>query len=434
MGSMKRPNVRPEDVATGATAEGASAGSPSSWRTFDSLRVPAYRYLWLAMLMQMGGMQVQMLARGFFVFDLTGSAKLLGLVTAAASGPALLFMLFGGVMADRFDKRRLIQTGQVVSLAAAIFVAVSISTGTVTWQHLLVASVGQGVVMAMVMPARHAIVAEVVGKSGIQNGIALNSLGMSVVTMAGPGVAGILIGVIDVEGVYYVITCMFAISIVLTQMVPASGPTARSAGPNVLSEIADGFRYVRARSTMMLLLALRFSTMAFGMPLIAILPIIAKGVFEVGAAGLGLMSSVIGVGSLVGALTMASMGKSQPRGLLVMGAGMLTGASLMGLSLIIHAAPVFSLGLVCLFSIGVLQAGRIALNQTLVLELAEPLYQGRVMGVFALSTALMPASVLPVAVSIDLVGASLTLACLAGAIMAVVGAIYVWSPSLRRLQ
>ena len=102
-------------------------------RTFDSLSVPAYRNLWIGFLLQMGGMQMMMLSGGYYVYELTGRASLLGVVTASGAIPAVSLALFGGVLADRLDKKRIIQTGQVVTLIASLFVGVSITTGTITW-------------------------------------------------------------------------------------------------------------------------------------------------------------------------------------------------------------------------------------------------------------------------------------------------------------
>ena len=98
-------------------------------RTFSSLGEPSYRNLWIGFLLSMGGMQMQMLARGFFIYHLTGSPALLGVVTAATAVPVLALALFGGVLADRGDKKRIIQAGQVVSLILVLVIAVSITTG-----------------------------------------------------------------------------------------------------------------------------------------------------------------------------------------------------------------------------------------------------------------------------------------------------------------
>ncbi len=121
------PLAQTADVARGATGEAIAEPRPSEKtfkRTFSSLSLPSFRNFWLGMLLQQGAMQMQMLARGYFVFELTGS-------------PALL----GGVLADRMDKKRVVQWGQKASMLLALFIALSITTDTITWQHLVGASV-----------------------------------------------------------------------------------------------------------------------------------------------------------------------------------------------------------------------------------------------------------------------------------------------------
>ena len=196
-------------------------------RTFDSLSVPAYRNLWIGFLLQMGGMQMMMLSGGYYVYELTGRASLLGVVIAAAAIPAVSLALFGGVFADRLEKKRIIQFGQVVTLLSTLFVGVSITTGTITWIHLLGASFVQGCIMPLIMPARQAIVPQLVGMERLQNAVALNSMVMSLTTMAAPAFAGGLIEVLSIELVYYVIAGMFVASLFFTQLLPKTGEGVR---------------------------------------------------------------------------------------------------------------------------------------------------------------------------------------------------------------
>ena len=180
-------------------------------RTFNSLGVTSYRNLWIGFLLQMGGMQMLLLTGGYYIYELTGSASLLGIAIASAAIPAVSLALLGGVFADRFEKKRVIQAGQGVSLLVALFVAVSISTGTITWMHLVAASFVQGSAMPLMMPARQAIIPQLVGMNRLQNAIALNSMVMSLSFMAAPTLAGILIAAVGIEAVYYTssLECMW---------------------------------------------------------------------------------------------------------------------------------------------------------------------------------------------------------------------------------
>ena len=138
----------------------------------------------------MGGMQMQMLARGYLVYDITGSAGKLGLVAAGSAIPMLTLALFGGAIADRMNRKLIIQLGQTIGAVLAVAVALMIIAGYVTWQLLFLVSVIQGAMFAFMMPARQAIIPQLVGKNNLSNAMALNAAAMSALTLTAPAVAG----------------------------------------------------------------------------------------------------------------------------------------------------------------------------------------------------------------------------------------------------
>ncbi len=146
------PSRRAEPNSTEAAASPPKAGT---WRyTFSSLSNPDFGFLWFGLLLLVGGTQMQMIARGYLTYDLTASAFLLGLVNAGFALPMLGLALFGGAIADRMERKRVIQLGQAGAGFIGLFIAVSISMGVVSWYHLLLASVFQGVILSFLMPAR----------------------------------------------------------------------------------------------------------------------------------------------------------------------------------------------------------------------------------------------------------------------------------------
>ncbi len=403
-------------------------------RTFDSLSVPAYRNLWIGFLLQMGGMQMMIMTGGYYVYQLTGVASRLGVVTAAAAIPAVSLALFGGVFADRFEKKRIIQFGQVVTLLSALFIGVSITTGTITWVHLLGASFVQGCVMPLIMPARQAIVPQLVGMERLQNAVALNSMVMSLTTMAAPAFAGGLIEVLSIEVVYYVIAGMFVAALFFTQLLPKLGRASASRQASILGDMKDGLRYASSNRVILLLLFLSFSTIIFAMPIRFILPVFAEDVYEVGAGGLGPMLSAIGLGSLFGTLVIAFLGKVARCGLALLLSGIVSGTILLGFSTLSYLAPVYLAALVFLVFVGVIQAGRMTLTNSLMMENADQEYRGRVMSLFTLNMGLMPAGVLPITILADQIGAPLSLGIMAVLLILVATTILLSSPRLRRLE
>ena len=142
--------------------------------------------LWFGMLLTMAALNMQMLARGYLAWELTSSPLMVGLTGAGFAPPILLFSLFGGAVADRMNKKRLIQIGQVGTGGLGLFVALAIVTDTVTVWHLISASVVQGVLFAFFMPARQSIIPILVEKHQLSNAVALNATGMSLMTLASP--------------------------------------------------------------------------------------------------------------------------------------------------------------------------------------------------------------------------------------------------------
>ena len=165
-------------------------------RTFSSLKNGQFRLYYGAMLGQMAAMNMQMIVRSLLIFRITGSATYLGLLALANASPMLALSLFGGVLADRVAKKQVLIGGQAVSGILTLAVAICLSRGILTeetWWILLVAAVGQGIVMALMMPARQAMIFDIVGGSQLMNAVALNTLGMNALRLIAPATSGFLI-------------------------------------------------------------------------------------------------------------------------------------------------------------------------------------------------------------------------------------------------
>ena len=433
-------DTRPGPGITGTTDQptGQGVGSfrpiAALKRTFNSLGVTSYRNLWIGFLLQMGGMQMLLLTGGYYIYELTGRASLLGIAIASAAIPAVSLALFGGVFADRFEKKRVIQIGQGVSLLVAVFVAVSISTGTITWMHLVAASFVQGSAMPLMMPARQAIIPQLVGMNRLQNAIALNSMVMSLSFMAAPTLAGILIAAVGIEAVYYIISGMYVAGLFFTQLLPKLVTPSRDAPTTILGDIKDGLKYVISNRIIFPLLFLSLVTVVLAMPIRFILPIFAKDVFLVGPEGLGPMMGVMGLGALGGTLVIATLGKVARRGFALLTSGILSGLTLLAFAALSYFAPVYTAALAILVVIGIIQAARMTLNSSLMMEYADQEYRGRVMSIFSLIMGVMPAGVLPITVLADQIGAPIALGIMAVLLILVATTMLLASPRLRQLE
>ena len=281
----------------------------------------------------MGGVQMDMLAVGYLVYELTASALRVGATEAAAGAVMLALGLFAGAVADRFERKRIIQMSQAAASLNALFIASFIVTGTVTWLHLLGAFMFHGVLFAFMIPARQALIPQLVGREQLNNAIALDAAAMSVATMVAPAAAGLLYVTIGPGGLYFIIALMELSAVVLTAFIAhVDGSSVRSSKP-MLGEIAAGLSYIWQRPLVLVLLFMGLATILLAFPFRVLMAVFVVDVYGRAADSMGLLVAVMGVGSLLGALCIASLGKGQ-RGLLL-----IVGSFLSGIALLLAARP-----------------------------------------------------------------------------------------------
>ena len=371
-----------------------SAGSGSLFhRTFESLGDKNYRFYFFGFLLLMGGVNMQMVARSVLAFELTGSALAVGYVGAGFAPPILLFSLWGGAIADRVDRKRLIQIGQAGMTIIALAVGVSIITDTVTIWHLIAASIAQGTLWSFLMPARQAIIPQIVGDKLMINAIALSSSGMALMTLSAPGIGGVLYEVFGPGPVYFVIAAMAAASFVFTTKLPDVGRLKRTAGSAVIDDMKEGFRYVAGKKVVLLLLLMALSTAILAMPFRSLLVVLVGDVFDKGAGAVGLLLSMAGLGALIGSLAFAGMRTSSPRGMLLIGSTVLSGLGILAATL----SPSYLVLVVIMIFVGLGDSGRRTLNNTLIMEQVDDEHRGRVMGLYMMNFGLMPVGAIPIA-------------------------------------
>lgn len=365
------------------------------------------------MLFSMSAMQINIVARSWLAYDITGSALMLGVVAAARSLPQLCLAPVGGVAADRFDKRRLLIGSQFVLTLLALGNAILVHMGVIEIWHLFVIGVVQGITHPFTMPTRTALVPHLVSERQIPNALALDSTGRNINRVAAPALAGILIAV-DPTLAFYAIFVAYALA-TLTLIGLPSGFRGEALKGSPLSEIAVGFRYIAERRRLLALMLLSFAVVILGMPFQQLLPVFQKDVLDVGPRALGLMFTAVGVGAIVGSLLAAFMADRPDKGRLQLGAGVLFGLSLTVFAL--STSFLLSLGL--LIIVGFASQGYLTINRILVMQNTERHLFGRVMSVYMMTWSLVPAVVLPIGIIVDQIGVSITVA-VSGALLVAV--------------
>jgi len=292
-------------------------------RTFRALRNPNYRLYWIGQVISMVGTWMQTIGQAWLVLRLTDSPQALGVITACQMLPVLVFSLFGGVIADRVPKRRLLVVTQTAMLVQATLLAVLTAGGWITLVVLYLLAAVLGTATALDNPTRQAFIKEMVGPDDVPNAVALNSIVMNVARLTGPALAGLTIAAVGVTACFALNAASFlAVIGALLLMRPERFYEAFAPQRGrVLAQIGEGLRYALRTPEIapIMLLAVVFGI--FGYNFNIILPLLARYVLHAGPVGFGALSSAMAVGSLVGALRMAYSGHASRRMLMAGAAG-----------------------------------------------------------------------------------------------------------------
>ena len=386
------------------------------------------------MLLQSAGQHMHTIALGYYVYDLTGSEAALGTVIAATGLPGLVLSLYGGALGDRMEKKTILQVCQAAAALLGLIVAVAIQAGVVTWGHLVPVALIYGSFVTLFWPVRQALIPQVVPRELVMNAVALNSMALGLMTMVGPALGGVVIAIFGVDSLFYLIAALHLAAAILVARLPRQRERRPEQQPPILSDILAGLRYIRGNVVVLTLLLLGFAQMTMMVPIRFVMPIFARDVFDTGPEGLGLLMGAMGVGSLGGSLFMASLRRVNRRGLILGVSGLASGVLVLAFSLAGEVLPWLILGLVFLALMGLVQSGRMAMQNALVMEYVDPNYRGRVMSITALSWSAMPVGVLPLSILMAQIGAPAAMGILALIFIAVSFAAIALSPRLRALE
>lgn len=353
---------------------------------FRALSHRNYRVFWVGAFLSNCGTWMQAVAQGWLVLQLTNSPFWLGLDAFMATAPGFVLTLIGGVFADIVDRRRLLIITQMVAGAAALALAVLISTHLINRWIVLAFSFVTGSCMALASPSYLAMTYDLVGREDVANAVALNSTQFQLSRVVGPTLAGLGFRVFGLAGCFYAngfsfIAVVVALMMVRTNRQPAQA--GRSAGErhSLWHDILEGFSYVRNRPRVSSLLLLSAVSSLFCAPYFSLVPIYARDIFRLGESGLALMMGTAGAGALFGALLVAYLGDFRRKGWAVLGGFMGSSICVTGFALSTNLVT----SLVFLFGIGFAIVVSVATTNTLLQKLVTDQMRGRVMSMFMMS-------------------------------------------------
>lgn len=381
-----------------------AATSPAG--TFAALRHRNFRLYALGMLVSVAGTWMQSIAQGWLVYELSHSARTLGLVAFAGAIPALLLSPWAGVIADRWNKRTILLTTQIGAMTSALTLAVLAFTGHVQIWHIMVLATLIGAINAIDQPARQAFVVEMVGREDLPNAIALNSMIMNGARIIGPATGGLLLAAVGAAWCFFLngLSFLAVIGALLAMTITPHEKRVRLETP--WSELRSGLTYIvhEKRLAALLLQATIFSV--FGIVYGSVLPAYVDQVLHVGASAYGFINAAQGLGAVTAAYMLARWGESMPRGKLLVTLALLFPFFLAAFAW--SSSLAMSLGLVFVMGIGFL--GQFTLINTLLQTLVDDTMRGRVMSLYTLTfSGLAPFGNLAAGSIADMWGMSATL-------------------------
>lgn len=325
---------------------------------------------------------MQSIAQPWLVLQLTHSGLLVGLALAAQFLPMLVVGPFGGVVADRFPKRRVLQVTQAAFIGPACFLFLITYTHAATYPMVVAAALIWGTIQVVDVPTRQAFAIEMVGREDLMNAIALNSSIWNGAAVVGPALAGLLIAVVGLP-LCFLLNAISYVALIAGLALMRNLPSLVPQGEHqpMLRRIAEGARYVRCDPLVLSLLVVTATFSLFAMNRLTLIPLFAEQVLHTGAVGFGLLMGAQGLGALTGALTMAFVPSTQAGGRRQFWIGLAWAAFLLAFSF----SPSFPLSMILLYLSGIVQIWFMAAANTRVQKATPDRLRGRVMAFYAQS-------------------------------------------------
>jgi MFS family permease len=351
-------------------------------RTFQAFGYRDFRLMWAGAFTSTTGTWMQSVAQSWLVLEMTGSksAFFLGLLGFLQDLPIMLFSLIGGVIADRIDRRKILLGSQYVQMTCAFILTLLVYFKAVHVGHMMVLVVAAGTAMSFGGPAYQALIPGLVERKVVPNAVALNSIQFNLARVVGPLIAGVTMAALGAATCFFLNGVSFIAVIIGLYMIRATFMPQKTT-ESVLAGIQSGFSFIRKRGSLWQLSMLGFISTFCGIPLLTLLPVIAKNTFHMDAKGYSYLLSISGIGSILGALIYAGLAQRKNHGLLALRVQLIF-AVLLAIFAVTRFLP---LSCLCLFACGMCLITLFSsINSLVQLTVTEEM-RGRVMSIFMLS-------------------------------------------------
>ncbi|HLF71607.1 MAG TPA: MFS transporter [Dehalococcoidia bacterium] len=424
--AVGRTDLPPGAASTAVLEETAGQTRATRLSTFHSLAYRDYRLLWTGTLFASAGQWIQQITVPWLAYDMTNSIFLLGAINGFRALPVLILGPFGGVAADRVERKWLLQSTQYLLLVATAILAAIIFLGQLHVWHLFAFTFVTGIAWAFNNPVRQSVVPNLVPRESLLNALALNSAAFNVTRAFGPTIGGVLLVVLG-PGENFVLQALAYVCVILLVVPMVVPPSARLSEASVRENLIEGARYVWNEPQLRLQMTLALVPMVIGMPYMTLLPVFAKDILHHGPSGFGLLMSATGVGAVLGTLTLASLSNLRNKGLVLFGAIFAMGLTIVAFAL----SQNFLLSMAILVVAGACQMVYLTMNQTLLQMIVPDHLRGRVMGIYMLNMGLMPLGALFAGTTASAIGAPTAAAIMGGSVSLLSLVIFLRAKNLR---
>ena len=381
--------------------------SPARISALASLRHRNYRLYWTGLLVAIMGWQVLTFTQLWLVYELTNSTVYVGLVGGINGACNICLSIFGGVFADRLDRRRLLLLTQSLMATLSLVLAILTVTGAINVWHVLIIAGLTGATAAFDSPARQALIPHLIDdRRDLSNAVALSSSVWSAARIIGPAIGGVLITTTGPAMCFFVTAFGYSAMVLSLRYLRLDPAAAKPVRLRMLSEIKEGWAYVLRNRVFLVLIGMTFFNSLLGLSYVYLLPVFAKDILHVDSSGYGLLMTVSGVGAVCGTIAVASMSGRGNRGKTLILGSVVFGALLAAFAF--SRSYTFSLSALALagFFNSLYMTNVVTLLQTLVPDALR----GRVMGIYSLTWSLMPLGGMQAGLVAEAIGTPLAVA------------------------
>ena len=370
----------PQEEALEATAAAAAPRSRLS-RTFSALQYRDFRLVWIGAFTSTIGTWMQTMAQAWVVYKMTDSALLLGVDAFLGTGPMLLFSLFGGVIADRVERRKIMLASQYLQMLFAIVLAVLLYTKAIRVWHIFLMSFLTGSVQSFSGPAYASLLPLLVKREDVPNAVAMNSMQFNLARVIGPAIGGLAMEAWGAAACFAINAVSFLPVIIAYMLIHSPVIRGKAEPKGMMVEMRQGFAFVFSRKTLLLLTFLSFFGTFLGMPIVTFLPVVARTIFSGGATAYSTLLVTYAIGSVLGALFVAASSHMKRKG----NFALLLQLCFAGLLVAFAFSRNYRLSLAIAFGAGACIVGVVSLYSSLVQLATTDAMRGRVMSIFMLA-------------------------------------------------